>query len=66
MNRSELARELFDIHQAMRDQVQALMLDASADARAAGKAVGKLVDRAEKIVEGYVASADSGAVVRSV
>lgn len=60
MDRAALARELFDLHQQMRDQVQALMLDASKDTRATGRRLGDLVSRADRIVEGYVASADSG------
>lgn len=62
MDRSTLARELFDLHQRLRDQVQALLLEPSASARDAGRAIGKLVDKAEAVVEGYVASMDSGRV----
>lgn len=66
MDRSTLARELFDLHQRMRDQVQALLLEPGGTARDAGRALGKLVDKAEAVVEGYVASQDSGATRISV
>jgi hypothetical protein len=61
MDRSALARELFDLFQRQRDQVQALMLNPAVDVRDAGRAIGGLVDKAEHVVEGYVASMDSGA-----
>lgn len=62
MNRAALARELFDLHQDMREKIQLLKADASTvDAHDAATALGILVNRAEKVVEGYVASTDSGA-----
>jgi len=60
MDRAALARELFDLHQRIRDQVQTLLLVPSSEVRDAGRAIRALVDRAEHVVEGYVASADSG------
>lgn len=62
MDRAALARELFDIHQAMRDQVQVAKLAATTrEGHDSATALGILVERADKIVEGYVASAMSGA-----
>jgi hypothetical protein len=67
MDRGLLAREMFDLFQAMRSEIGALKIEAGmaradlAGHVASGAAqLGALVTRAEKIVEGYVASADSG------
>lgn len=68
MDRGQLARELFDVFQDARSEIGALKLEAGMAANdlpghvAAGAAkLALLINRAEKIVEGYVASADSGA-----
>lgn len=61
MDRAALARELFDLHQGMRDQIQVLKLLPVLEAHDAAAALAILVNRAEAVVEGYVASASSGA-----
>lgn len=62
MDRGALAREMFDLHQQERELVQALLLDARVETRDLGRRIGDLVARADRVVEGYVASMDSGRV----
>lgn len=63
MDRAALAREMFDLFVQMRDQVQVSTLAATTrEGHDAAAAMATLVDRAESVVEGYVASADSGRV----
>lgn len=68
MDRTALARELFDLFQSMKSEVGAMKLEAGLSApdlaghvAAYATKLGTLVKRAEKVVEGYVASMDSGA-----
>jgi hypothetical protein len=68
MDRAALGRELFDLHQAMKSQLFALKLDAGlaapdlpGEVAAAVARMTVLVARAEALVAGYIASADSGA-----
>lgn len=60
MDRSALARELFDLHQEMRQQVQVLLLAADDDTRQAGRKILDLVERGDAIISGYCASSESG------
>jgi hypothetical protein len=69
MDRGQLAREWFDIAQDLRSEIGALKLDASMAAPdlpghvAAGAArIAVLVERWDRILMGYVASADTARV----
>lgn len=68
MDRAALGRELFELHQAMRTQVWILKLesglarpDLAGNVAAGAAKLTALLERAEAVVAGYVASADSGA-----
>jgi hypothetical protein len=61
MDRAAYAREMFDLHQEMRDVVQVMKAEAcSREMHDAADAMAVLVGRAEAVVEGYVASSPSG------
>ncbi len=68
MDREDLGRELFDIHQSMKSEVGALKIEAALAApdlaghvAAYASKLAALVERAERVVAGYIASMDSGA-----
>jgi hypothetical protein len=60
MDRAAIVKELFDLHQEMRDQVQILKLEATTTgAHDAATALGVLIDRAENLCELYLSTASS-------